>query len=226
MPRSLVSKRLLAVLGAVIGLAGCPDPDARYDEFLDRSQAERSKNAPDFGPGETSDRTDISGRYFFALATELDEGKPLLFQADITIDKTNDPDWTIDMQLTALRSWCGGCGGDGAFCAEDDATRREPLMPAIANPGPVPYAEDGTFEIDFGEITAPCGVNAISGAEIKANLRLFGQTQPSGTVCGQVQGNLIDPFEFTLRREANNFGTVAAPDGTDFNSLSPVGRCL
>ncbi len=221
MPRSLVSKRLLAVLGAVVGLAGCPDPDARYDEFLERSQAERSKDAPDFGPGETSDRTDISGRYFFALATELDEGKPLLFQADITIDQTNDPDWTIEMQLTALRSWCGD-----AFCAEDDPTRRELLMPLIANPGPVPYAEDGTFEIDFGEITAPGGVNAISGAEIKANLTLFGQTQPTGTVCGQVAGSLTDPFPFTLRREANNFGTVAAPDGTDFNSLSPVGRCL
>ncbi len=228
MLRTLLSKRLLFPVGVALGLAGCPDPEARYDEFVSRSATERGKGDPDFGrfdpdagldDGGMAQRPDPSGTFLFALATELDPGKPLLFKAVVTVDRSADPDWTLQLELTPLRSWCGA-----AFCADDDATRREELPPPI-NGGPVPFNEDGTFEIDFGTITAPGGTNAISGAEIIATLNLFGRTQ-GGTICGAISGALSQPFEFPLMRESNNFGTVVVPEGADLNTLSPIGRCL
>jgi hypothetical protein len=223
MLRTWKTMLLLAPLTGAIALAGCPNPQGRYDEFVDRSAEERGRGAPDFmvpDRGEDPfDPASLAGTFLFALATDLDATRPLLFRADVAVE--GEPGArTIEFTLTPLRSWCGM-----ARCEENAPDRREELPPPVPSPGPAPLAEDGTFEIDFGDVQVAGGVNAISGSDIVAKLKIFGRPSATDTPCGQVEGKLTAPFEYNLARGANSFGTVRA-EPADFKGVSTVGRCL
>ncbi|MCA9547461.1 MAG: hypothetical protein KC613_23820, partial [Myxococcales bacterium] len=168
-------------------------------------------------------------RFMLSVATQLDPGTPLIFQADVVVVDASDP-WTIDMELRPLRAMC-----DGAKCDAADPRFREVIEGAVINtPGPVPYEDVdsgnanlgtvGSFDIAFGEVSVPGDANAISGSDILVDLNLYGATR-ADTVCGQVDGGLVMPFAFTLERDKNNFGTVRLPEGGAFSDLAPVGRC-
>ncbi len=234
---SLVSKRSLAAVGAALCLTGCPDPDARYDEYETRSADERGRSStpPEgyFGEAIATDnvaKAEVAGRFMLAVATQLDPGSPLLFQADVVVVDASDP-WTIDMELRPLRALCEG----GAKCTPTDAGYREVLEDAVINtPGPVPYVDAdsgdenlgtvGLFDIAFGEVTVPGEANAVSGSEILVNLNLYGATR-ADTVCGEVDGGLVMPFAFALERDKNTFGTVRLADGGSYGDLAPVRAC-
>lgn len=229
MLRKRLSTRALAHLGLSAGvaacLAGCPDPEARYDDFIENSAEERGKGDPDFGRPDMGDMSlepfdpaSMAGSYMLSLATELDPGRPLVFRADVTV-AGEVGSRTIELNLTPLRSWCGE-----ARCAADDPTFREQLEPVIPSPGPVALSEEGEFVVDFGNIGAPGGANNISGANIAVNLKLYGQAASNGSPCGQIEGALTMPFPFDLVRERNNFGMV--PSEGPYNTISPINGCF
>ena len=229
MLRKRLFSRALAPLGLSAGLAaslaGCPDPETRYDDFIANSAEERGQGAPDFMPPDMGDMStepfdpaSMAGSYMLSLATELDPGRPLVFRADITV--AGEPgSRTIELNLTPLRSWCGG-----ARCEPNDPTFREELEPAIPSPGPVSLSEEGVFEVDFGSINAPGGANNISGSDIAVNLKLYGQPASDGSPCGQIEGALTAPFAFDLKRESNNFGM--APGSGPYNMTPSTSSCI
>ena len=223
MVQSPVSKRSLALLGAAFMLTGCPDTQGRYDEFAERSEIYRTQENPDFGPAPAVDegRQDLTGSYLFTLATALDVGTPLMFRADVTIDSSGD-DWTFDLALIPLQTWCAG-----AACAVADPARWTPLEAAIIDAAVVTYVDDadGTFEIDLGNVGVPAEGNSISGSEITATLKLYGQTRGPDAFCGAIEGALITPFPFDLARDGNSFGAVRVMEGQALTDIVPVGAC-
>ena len=225
MLRSLLSKRSVFALAVSAALMGCPDPDARMDDFNTRTAADREPAPPMGGeapPPPPASRQDLTGAYVFSLSTALDATKPLMFKADVTSDLTAG---TVALVLTPLRSW--GCGGANAFC--DDASAadfRELLTDDVIDAGTVPLDEDGKFVFDLGEVTVGGGVNAISGADITAELKLTGRTLEAGNFCGSVSGGLSLPFEFALEDDANSFGVVKLNEGDDIKAVNPISQCF
>lgn len=232
MLESLMSKRSLVALGAACLLSGCPDPQARYDDYLEASAEERGKsNEPSdyFGEPIATDnvaKVEVAGTFMLALLTELDGANPLTFRADVVVSDASDP-WTINLELRPLRAMCGE-GDDRARCTPDDPTYREVFEDAVITPdAAVPYVDVdnvGSFEMTFTGVEVPGDGNAVSGSDIVADLVLYGETR-GDTICGKVSGAVTSLGGYPLMRDQNNFGAVRAAEDADFAALTALTRC-
>jgi hypothetical protein len=186
----------------VLGALGCVDPSERYDDFLERTAAIREMDSSVVVPG---DRFDWSGRYLLALSTSLSPTKPLLFALDAEL---SDDLATIDLTFQPLTT-------------DDDDEPRVAIGDAI-DVADVPYASDGTFSADLGEVTVPGRANPITGSDIIATVQLMASTQAGdsgtgGVVCGQVTGMVSVPLSIDLA--GSTFGAVLADEPQDIEPL-------
>jgi len=224
MAQSLVSKRSLALLGAIFMLTGCPDTQGRYDEFADRSEEYRAQPSPDFGPAPEVEagRQDLTGSYLFTIATELDPGLPLMFRADVVVDQSAN-NWTLQLTLHPLQQRCGE-----RVCERDDPGFWT-VLDAPIEPEAVAYADDdvGTFVVDLGSIFVPGVGNPFSASDIEASLVLYGETRGADSFCGEADGALVAPFPLELTRIKNTFGGVRVGDdgAQPLAEIPSVGRC-
>lgn len=162
---------LLGCAGLVIGLAGCPDPNGAYDDFV-----ARAGKIPPPPPGECGQTVDtVEGEFFFALSSQLAKKKPITFLATLT---TDDEDG-LSMTLQPL----------------DKADRATPIGPAI-EVGPYPIV-DGGFTATLPELVVPGAANPISAADIRAQIRLVGSVC-ADFICGTVEGQVIEPVMIAL----------------------------
>lgn len=189
-----------ALLTLVLSALGCVDPQERYDAFIERTAQIREMDSGMVAPG---DRFDWSGRYLLALSTSLSPTKPLLFtlDAEVSEDLTS-----IDLVFQPLTT-------------DVDDEPRTAIGDAF-NVDDLPYASDGTFEADLGEVTVPGRANPITGSDIIATVQLMASTQASdsgagGLLCGQVTGMVSVPLALDLA--GSTFGAVPAdqPDGVE-----------
>lgn len=186
----------------VLGALGCVDPGERYDAFLERTAAIRDK---DSGMVEPGDRFDWGGRYLLALSTSLSPTKPLLFTLDAEV---SDDLTTIDLTFQPLTT----DGDEEPRTAIGDAFSVDAL----------PYATDGTFSADLGEVTVPGRANPITGSDIVATVQLIASTHAGdsgtgGVVCGQVTGMVSVPLALDLA--GSTFGAVLTDEPQDVQPL-------
>ena len=190
------SQRALWVAGVVLLFpAGCIDTQARYDAFLARSANMR---AADSGVVVQGDRFDFSGRYLFALETTLAPGSALLFQVDATVASDLS---TFELVVQPLTT-------------DMNASPRT-LVGDVATYPDIAYAEDGSFELDFGEASVPGAANPISASDIVSDVQLTGtaiaaDNQHPALLCGKAGGMVTVPI--TVDLAGSTFGAVRTDD--------------
>ncbi len=199
-------ERLVRNASAIVLLLAaqaCVDPQARYDAFIERTADMRGRDAgPIEGGGE---RFDFSGRYLLALSTTLAPSMPILFGCEVDVASGLE---TLDLTIQPLTT-------------EDSPTPREPIGDSLSA-REVPYAEDGSFVADLGEVMVPSEANPVSGAPIVATVVIAAGVFPQNDAlanhfCGQAMGMVTVPVPLDLA--GSTFGAIEADDFSDTDPL-------
>lgn len=153
-----------------------------------------------------------------AFSLALDPSRPILFEAEF--EAGDFPDGSI-IRLTAtpLRVWC-----DEGPCEPDDPRWRERLLPSFEAQS-AESSDEGPLALDLQTVRLPGEANPISGSDITAEVILYVDLETDGSICGELSGRLIQPFEFLLQRESNVFGTASVCGLETIETLIPQARC-
>jgi hypothetical protein len=186
---------------------GCVDPQERYDAFLERSAAMRGQHH-DAGMVEPSDRFDFSGRYLLALSTTLAPGQPILLACDVAVAADLE---TLELTVQPLTT-------------DANDTPRVPTGDSLVV-SDVPYAQDGSFSADLGEVTVPGAANPISGSDIVATVAITATAYPMSAelpahFCGEATGMVSVPLALDLAGS-----TITALEADDFTAVEPLTQC-
>jgi hypothetical protein len=206
---------LLAGLGALTLLStGCPDSEARFNEFIDDTEELRDPTGD--GDGDTGDGDgdgdtgleNMDGKYLFALETSLGPDLPLQFVTTVS-----------NMEIAM----------DGASATADFAfqplsleqgqtlTPREFVGDVLEYPG-VQFDADGNYTIDMGTVMVTGEANPVTGSDIVATLQVLGHIVHADAFCGELAGDLSSPLEYDLT--GSSFGAIKLmDDGMDPNTL-------
>ena len=199
-----VRSRWIAMLGS-LWLCACVDPEARYQDFIERTGDVRGR---DSGPVAPTDRFDWSGRYLLALSTVLAPDQPLLFEVEAEVSSDLE---TIELDLQPLTT-------------QDDEAPRTPVGESIRL-ADITYEVEGTFSADLGDVAVPGRANPITGSDIVASVQLVARTragegEDDGIFCGEVSGMVIQPLMYDLA--GSTFGAVRADD---LEEAQPLLQC-
>jgi hypothetical protein len=192
---SIRSAAGVSTISVLLGLAGCVDPAARFDEF-----AARIPDAPAMAvcvdaPQLTS-IPDISGEFLYSILTAL-SSTPLQSIATVVVTSPNPPTATISVR----------------FLATADRT----LTGAATMPYNVTVDSVGAFTVTIPQLLVPAAANifmadlSVTNIVLNGNIRsadLFCGTLASGTTLGQ---NLAGSTFGAIRVQAGQQGT-ALPD--------------
>lgn len=186
----------LAPLGLVMALAGCPDSEAKFNEFLDNTKDDRDFMPPP-PPDVMPQGADISGDFLLAVSTVIAPSLPLQFVATNTVTTDEDGNTLLTACLQPLSLDAGKVN-----------TPREPIGdPLCYEDLPI---EDGKFEIDAGVVMVTGMANPVTGGDIVASLKMIGTILDSDFYCGEIQGDLMMPLESTLA--GSTFAAVRLAD--------------
>lgn len=156
--------------------------------------------APDAGPPPPGP-TEPTGQYLLAISTYLQPERPFLFGAHVDFTSAADPTpervGEIFITLQPLR-----CNGR----AEPVDCPRTPVGPPLPEVVAV-VAADGSFRAPLGEFRIPGEANPVSGTNLVLSATLHGSALGL-ELCGDVEGELLQPFEAALARDMNHFGTT------------------
>jgi hypothetical protein len=192
------------LLGACLSVAACADPEAQDVDFDER-------NGVVHGAGssvQVAEHFDWSGHYLLALSTVLAPDHPLLFAVD---SKVADDLALVDLRVQALTT---DADGEPRTHAGDPFDLND-----------VRYSEDGTFEVDLGDVAVLGRANPITGSDITAQVQLRGSTYRAAEdvpqhFCGDVNGRVSQPIPLDLER--STFGAVLTEDE---KQAEPMLRC-
>lgn len=200
-----------AVVVATIAVlaAGCPNPEATFDEFGERyDEVSPEDGSTSTGPVEGCQVPEpagaADGKYLFALsAGQLVANKPLLFDADVKIVEGGSG---VELDITLVPLGTPYRSGDGV-------TPMEPAGPAIPL-GAYPIAADGTFTAELPPITVAGAANSISPRDLEATVvmkgTICGNEEGEGLVklgffCGTISGQVTEPIDLELEESKNSF---------------------
>lgn len=213
----------LGLLSLPLFALGCPDTEARYNEFLDGTKDQRPTTAAeeeDSG-SETGTPTDLpdeginmSGTYLLALETSLGPDTPLQFIT--TIDETLNPDGSGVANFTFLPlSLAVGSQTDPRVC--------DPCMDGGLAFNDIPISANGEFTIDMGLVTVCGESNPVTGSDIEATLVIDAHIVHADAICGDITGMLMVPLEFDLT--GSTFAMLRLDDeGCDPTTLPGMGE--
>ncbi len=203
MAGSSLSKRLVVgstVLGAgaMLGIAGCPDPKGKYEAFVDETKDMRV--IPE-GPPAGSGIKDVTGEFALFISTPISPDQPLVFLATATMELGSDGG-VLDLSVQPVV----GDPKPLAECPEPGTPVGAPLVLED-----VAVDLDGNFTADFGEREVEgCG-NSLSGSDITATLKLIGTTLTEDKFCGIMEGAATKPFPLPL--DGSKWGAVRVEPG-------------
>ncbi|MCY1068967.1 hypothetical protein OV090_29785 [Nannocystis sp. RBIL2] len=191
------------VPGSVLGLsllvplmAGCPDSEAKFNEFLDNTKDDR-----DFMPPPPPDvmpaQADISGDFLLAVSTVIARDLPLQFIATNTLT-------TDEMGNTFLAA----CLQPLSLTAGKVNVPREPIGDPLCYED-IPIV-DGKFDIDAGVVKVTGMANPVTGGDIEATLRMIATIIDEDFFCGEIEGDLMSPLMSTLK--GSTFAAVRLED--------------
>ncbi len=178
----MLETRLLATAlstALVAVLAGCPDPDEEFTDFVDRHAAIYG-NSPSTSGGVGGSCTppaagELDGEYLFSLVVALSATTPAPLKATLTtMDGAAGLEFTLDMQPL-------------------NADDRVSEVGSPFSVGPFPVNADGGFDSDWGTITVPPETNPISASELVAELQVIGRLCPGDFLCGIANGMITSP---------------------------------
>jgi len=204
--RSLVLKASsLALVLSGFALAGCPDTQSQFDEFLDKSEPFRIVPTA----GECLGPVDLSGTYIMGAAVVVDPVKPLRFKMQLTVDLAAS---TIAGTLQAV-----------AVPPNNGETAPGTLVGEVYTVSVPLDADDGSFSLDFGTIVVPVEANPILAAAVTADFSLEGCTSTPTASCGIIIGDITAPAAIPLA--GSTWAITPLPDGADPFSVELVTAC-
>lgn len=200
--------KALTYLSFLLLLSGCTSPDSeeRYNQFYEATEDMRSLDGST-GSGVV---TDFSGLFYLSLSTTIDPDKPLNFATTVVVE-----DGLIDFSFQPLKT-------DTLLTGDVREDARTPAGDPIIVED-VPFADDGTFAADMGEVTMNGDANLISGRDIRAVLQLAGRVDAVDFFCGTVSGDVVFPIPLPL--EGSTFGAILVTDGDLFSVTEPAVAC-
>ncbi len=198
-----LSALVLGLLSSTSIISGCPDTQAVFDDYVDRSEPFRVVPVT----GECEGPVDVSGRFLLGAAVAVDPSKPIRFEADFTVDGD-----TLTVGIRAL-AVAGNAAGtpDGQPVGE----RYEAI-------GTID-AEDGSFVLDFGTIVVVAAGNPILPADVTADLLLEGCTASETFSCGVLSGAITSPAQLPL--DGSSWAVTRWDTGVGLETLTLVTGC-
>lgn len=191
----------LALFG-LVALAGCPDPQATFDDFSKRydkiNGGGSSSSTTGAGGGCAAPMAgELDGDFLFSLSAKLKPKKAIAFLMKVT---TTDDAGQLMMGLEAT-----------PLSGTDHVT---PVGDPLVIP-PFPVNADGTFEASLGTLTVSGAANTITpGSDIVATVNLQGQLCDNSPdfICGTVTGQVTVPIMYDLA--GSTFTMQRATGGT------------
>jgi len=177
----------IAVTGLLVtlSLAGCPDTQGSFDDFVARWQrthpAGFDAGLEDAGPCAPPAPGELTGQFIFALSAVVAPDTPILFLADVSsVPDANGTALTIGFQPLSA------------------ADRTTPVGSPVSV-GPFPIAADGAFQAALPPLVVAAEANPITGAEIEAQVTLNARICGAGDFyCGTVSGRVSRPIDLDL----------------------------
>jgi hypothetical protein len=198
---SLSSRTLLTLAIVLPALSGCPDPQARFDEFVGRVPDANVITTIDAPPLE--ELPDITGEHLLGFAPVIAPDTPFQFIATATLTQNMDGTGMLDLSMVAL-----------------DITNRMPVG-GTTTVSQVPVSTSGSFTLHFTDVTIPGEANPITGSPIFAPVvDLIGVIRSTDRFCGTVEGMVTSPIEIDLM--GSTFSAIRIPPGTTGLDLPPV----
>lgn len=190
----------------MLAASGCtsPDPDGRFQDFVD--QTEDQRGPMDAGTIEGGQQVDFSGTYFLGLGSNLNTGDPFFFEATVTVDEN----FVFDLTLQPLT-------------VDTAETPRVAVGDPILVEG-VQLDEDGKFVADIGLVNLAGDANPVTGSEIVADIELQGTVFGPDQFCGTATGTIPEPL-MGAPLEGGTFGVVPLEEDTVITDLEPVREC-
>lgn len=198
-----LSALALGLVSAASVIAGCPDTQAVFDDYIDRSEPFRV--VPVTGVCEGA--VDVSGRFLMGAAVAVDPSKPIRFEADFEVDG--------DGLTVGIRALAVAGNADGTPDGEPVGERYEAS-------GTID-AEDGSFTLDFGTIVVVAAGNPILPAPVTADLVLAGCTASETFSCGVVSGAITSPALLPL--DGSSWAITRWDTGVGLETLTLVTGC-
>ncbi|MCY1063094.1 hypothetical protein [Nannocystis sp. SCPEA4] len=196
MSRSFSVLGLLPLLVSPVVLGGCPDSEAKFNEFLDNTKDDR-----DFMPPPPPDvmpaQADISGDFLLAVSTVIAPDLPMQFIATNTMTVDENGDTLLDTCLQPLSLMQGKVN-----------MPREPIGDPLCYEG-IPIVE-GKFDVDAGEVNVTGEANPVTGGEIVATLKMIGSIIDENFYCGDIEGDVSSPLVADLK--GSTFAAVRLED--------------
>lgn len=193
--------RVGAALGvlAVLALGGCPDPEAKFNEFVDHTKDDRDFMTPDMPPPPDLGPMlpDVSGTFLLAVSTSIAPDLPMQFiiTNTMTIDMMGNATLDVSMQPLALM-------------------QGHVLTPRTPFGEPTEFTDvpitEGRFDIDAGTLMVAGAANPVTGSDIVVELLLKGTIINADFYCGELVGELIEPLQAELMN--STFAAVRLAD--------------
>jgi hypothetical protein len=208
----MVSNRRKANLSSIVlllAVAGCPDPQKRFEQFEDRIPDAAPNVVIDSAP--LSELPDVTGTFLLGLAVSLNPDAPIRFLVDVTLEQHVDGTGLLDLEFTPLHK-----------------TTIEPLAGAPIVINDVAVNTAGDFQIHVDTIIISGDANTITGAEIEVQpLDLFGSLKNADLFCGYAEGAVKRPSVFNLEDgDGTSWAAIRVTPGDTGTDLPPVvGRC-
>ena len=212
MPIHHQSSALLPLCGLTLfclSLVACPDPEGEYEAFNARRDEALANMAGEAAgemagemagdmagemagdvAGEMPEPTSIppitSGTYLFGLAPTLNLERPMVFVADVELEVNEDGSAGRIISMVLDPRTC-----DDLNVSAGEAVTFRPDMPSE-------ISSNTTYSADFGTQVVAGSANCISGSRIEAQIKLDGRVTSEDTLCGELNGALILPYEADL----------------------------
>ena len=191
---------IAGLFGLTLLASGCPDSEARFNEFLDATEDQRPQAESGDGDGDPTGLINMDGIYLFALETSLGPDLPLQFVTTISNMTIADDGQsaTADFEFQPLSL------GQG-----ETLTPREFIGDPLVYDG-ISFDADGNYNIDMGTVMVTGMANPVTGSDIVATLQVLGQIVHADALCGELTGDLTSPLEFDL--DGSTFAAIRLAD--------------
>ena len=186
----------LSTISVLLALAGCPDPEGRYNEFANRVPDAPIVIMPD--APKLNMIPDISGTFLYSIFVSLfPQAAPLESIATITVHQ--GPPLTADIHIQWL-----------TYTGHNPIDRLQADYPGQT------VDETGTFTVSVPALTIPGEAGFLGNDVTATDVHLVGMIKTANFFCGTVDGTAL-----TASLAGSTFGALRIQAGQSGSQLPP-----
>jgi len=190
----------LPASAALLLLTACPDPRAKYEDFVERVP-DAAIEEPAADAAVLDELPDVTGTFFMAFDPVVAPGLPFLFRWQIVLTKNPDGTGSVTVMHQALTT-----------------ADRQPIG-AVTTIVDIPVPSTGELVFSVDDLIIPGPANAVSGTELHVDLDFDGVLRGADRICGDALGGVNSPFVLDLSN--STWSAIRVPDDALGNDLPP-----